>query len=165
MDENNCAGLVRAAFTPLSRFPVKRLNGCRLSSRQRERRSFLASSLSRIVSRWEEEALRITEKKKKGRGEKKGWRKEKRREREKNREGRIMLWRIIGTWDENPRLSWANLLNYLIVEYLVDRHDVELISISLLPILGRPSQFPDKELGKYCRLELLISSSPFTTSA
>lgn len=40
MDENNCAGLVRAAFTPLSRFPVKRLNGCRLSSRQRERRSF-----------------------------------------------------------------------------------------------------------------------------
>lgn len=165
-------GISSAAFTPLSRFLVKRLNGTPFVFAATERRSFLASSFrGSFHSRWGE-ASRIAEKKKKrrrGKKEERGKKKRKGRgEREKkNREGGggNALTNNSGTWNENPRLSWANLLNYLIVEYLVDRHDVELISISLLPILGRPSQFPDKELGKYCRAELLISSSPFTTSA
>lgn len=143
----------------------------RLSSRQQRGGP---SSLLRFEDRFihdEEKRQGSPRKRRNGGGEKrkKGVKKKerKRRKREKNREGGggNALTNNSGTWNENPRLSWANLLNYLIVEYLVDRHDVELISISLLPILGRPSQFPDKELGKYCRAELLISSSPFTTSA
>lgn len=94
-------GISSAAFTPLSRFPVKRLNGAPFVFAATERRSFLASSFrGSFHSRWGE-ASRIAEKKKKrrrGKKEERGKKKKKGRgEREKKigREGVVMLWRII----------------------------------------------------------------------
>lgn len=85
-------GISSAAFTPLSRFPVKRLNGARLSSRQRERRSFLASSFRGSFHSMRRSVKDHREKEEKDEGKKRKKKgKERRREREREkieREGR-----------------------------------------------------------------------------
>lgn len=89
MDENNCAGLVRLRFTPLSRFPVKRLNGTRLSSRKRGPSSLLRFEDRFTMRRTVKDHREKEEKDKRERGKKrkKGVKKGEKERKRKNREG------------------------------------------------------------------------------
>lgn len=85
MDENNCAGLVRLRFTPLSRFPVKRLNGTRLSSRKRGPSSLLRFEDRFTMRRTVKDHREKEEKDKRERGKKKEERGKERRRKKKEK--------------------------------------------------------------------------------